>query len=126
MAEALGYTLEVRGVPQGEAAVVAGLLIEAGAASPAGRSFGYPLDGGYAYDPERRSAFFGALEQTDWSEAEGQVGELSTLHPEALFVLETRGHEEDCGRTYFRGGRSYGVTPELVYPEFDEARLPCA
>lgn len=126
MAEALGYMLEARGVSEAEAEAAAEFLIAAEAASPPARSFGYALSGRYDYDRVNATAFFWKSEEATWPDADRELAELSGLYPEALFVLDTTGFEEEMRRRYFKGGRFYAVSPEVVYPEFDEAMLGCA
>lgn len=123
MADPLSCTLEVRGITEVDADAVAEFLIRFGAASPPNRTMGFPLDGLYVYDRTEGTAHFGKSDEAEWPDAEGLLAELSGYYPEALFVLDTTGHEEDMGRTYFKGGRHYGVAPEIVFPEFDEAKL---
>lgn len=123
VADPLSYTLEVRGITGADADAVAEFLIRFGAASPPERTYGFPLDGLYSYDRAEKVAHFGKSEETVWPDSGGLLAELSGYHPDAVFVLDTRGHEEDMGRAFFKGGLHYEATPEIVFPEFDAARL---
>lgn len=123
VADPLSYTLEVRGVTWEEADAVAEFLIRFAAASPPALTYGFPLDGLFSYDLASRTAHFGKSDEAEWPDSERLLAELSGYYPDALLVLDTRGHEEDLGRGYFKGGRHYEVTPEVVFPAFDEAKL---
>ena len=123
MAEALTYTLVARGVSEGKAEAAAGFLV---AAEFAGRGYWCALDADYGYEREGRTACFGGAGQATWPDADRELAELSGLFPDALFVLDATGFEEEMSRRYFRGGRFYAVSPEIAYPEFDEGMLGCA
>ena len=115
----LTYTLGVEGVSHAEADAMAQFLITFGEAGM-GDVTPYPFDGDYEYADGR--AVFGSGGESKGYPGEA-VRELSGYYPEAVFILEGRGHEEDCFRSYFKGGRVQEAGRRVYYEPFDPTRL---
>ena len=119
----LTYTLKIEGISHPEADAVAAFLVASGDAGPGDDHPPYPFDQDYEYADGR--AWFG-----DGGESKGYprdaVREISIHYPDALFIMEGRGHEEDCFRSYVKDGRVQEAGREIRYEPFDPTKLtPC-
>ena len=118
--DALTYTLEVRGVSHAEVDAVAEFLITFGHAGRGDSLPPFPFDQDYQYE-DGRAKFWSGGESKGYPR--DAVAELSGYYPGAVFVLEGRGHEEDCFRSYFKDGRVQEAEREVRYEPFDPAKL---
>ncbi len=60
----------------------------------------------------------------DWDEKDEHMAEVSRTWPEVLFTVQGGGEDQgDQWRSYHQNGKTYTITPETVWPEFDPALL---
>lgn len=114
------HTLQIEGAGREEAEAIRAVLEREGLCGREGAFETYAFDPGFEVCPYGIQFWSAGEAQAD---PDGALRDLSASYPEALFVYDSIGHEEDCGRTYFRGGRSHDAERVVSYTPFDEAEL---
>ena len=118
--DTLTYTLEIKGITHADADAVREFLTTYGHVGPGGALSPFPFDEDYEYY-ESQASFGSGGESKGYPR--DAVAELSGYYPDALFIMEGRGHDEDCFRSYFKTGQVQEAGREVRYEPFDPAKL---
>ena len=79
---------------------------------------------GGGFDANKTQMCFDTMDLARWYEWEADMREVSSAFPNVLFTLSGAGDDSgDLWKAYFVGGKMQYAPAQIVYDDFDSARL---